>query len=120
MALESPDLAKKIRVQSPSGKAEELTAASSGKVSFTGTDDLGVYEATADTTVFRRFAVNLFDIEESNIAAEPNQSIQIGYVEVAGQPGWEVARREIWKGLLLLGLAVLLLEWYIYNRRVYL
>jgi hypothetical protein len=39
---------------------------------------------------------------------------------VQGESIREPARREAWKLLLLLGLGVLLFEWYIYNRRVYL
>ena len=47
-------------------------------------------------------------------------AIKIGYVEVAGQSGWEAVHRGIWRILLLAGLVVLLLEWYIYNHRVHL
>ena len=39
---------------------------------------------------------------------------------MAGQTGQEVARQELWRPLVWIALAVLLLEWYIYNRRVYL
>jgi hypothetical protein len=67
--------------------------------------------------VIRQFAVNLFDRSESDIA--PSPEIQLP-VPVAGQTsGWESTRREIWKALLLLALAVLCFEWYVYNRRVY-
>ena len=46
-------------------------------------------------------------------------SIEIGFVDVAAQsPGMPV-RKELWKPLLVLALVVLVLEWYIYNRRVY-
>jgi hypothetical protein len=37
-----------------------------------------------------------------------------------GRVGQEPARQELWKWLLGAGLVVLLCEWYIYNRRVYL
>ena len=46
--------------------------------------------------------------------------MRIGYVEVKGKPGWQGARRELWKALLLGALGILALEWYVYNRRVYL
>jgi hypothetical protein len=63
--------------------------------------------------------VNLFDPLESDIPPAKEKSIQIGHVTIEGQSAWQPKRQETWKWLLLAGLAVLLLEWYIYNRRVY-
>jgi hypothetical protein len=120
VAVEGPTRKGRLHVVTPSKKRAGLQEGKAGKFSFSGTAELGVYEVQADQKAFRRFAVNLFDAAESNIQSQPEPSIKIGYVEIAGQPGWEVARREAWKWLLLLGLVVLLLEWYIYNRRVYL
>jgi len=45
--------------------------------------------------------------------------LKVGDSKVAGQTGREPARRDAWKLLVLAALAVLLFEWYIYNRRVY-
>ena len=80
---------------------------------------MGIYEAQVKGKTFERFAVNLMDAAESDIRPKPDPAIKIGYVEVAGQRGWQAGHREIWKELLLLGLAVSLVEWYIYNRRIY-
>jgi hypothetical protein len=118
--FEGPSPQAKPKIRLPSGEVTAPKKGASGKFSFAGTEKLGVYEVSVDKKPFRQFAVNLFDRAESNIRPNPKPSIQIGYVEVAGQSSWEAARRETWKWLLLLGLAVLLLEWYIYNRRVYL
>jgi hypothetical protein len=65
----------------------------------------------------------LFHPRESDVPLRKNPktelpSIRIGYVEVEGQRRLEPARREIWRELLLVGLLVLGVEWYIYNRRV--
>jgi hypothetical protein len=46
--------------------------------------------------------------------------IRIGHVDLAPETDYRPARRETWKWLVACALAVLLLEWYIYNRRVYL
>jgi len=83
-------------------------------VAFSGTDTLGVYTAEwGDQS--RRFAVNLFDAEESNLA--PQRQFKIGDTTItAGE-----ARKqplELWKYAIGFGLAVVLLEWWIYNRRV--
>jgi hypothetical protein len=119
MVLESPTPEAKLSVMGPGGQAVELPEDKPGRCNFTGTEELGPYEVRADQQPLSRFAVNLFDAAESDIRPKPEPSIQIGYDEVAGQPGWEATRRETWKGLLLMGLVVLLLEWYIYSRRVY-
>ena len=83
-------------------------------VAFSGTDTLGVYTAEwGDQS--RRFAVNLFDAEESNLA--PQRQFKIGDTTIsAGE-----ARKqplELWKYAIVFGLAIVLLEWWIYNRRV--
>lgn len=101
--------------------AADLKTDSTAKANFTDTARPGPYEVRSGGKTLRRFAVNLFDPAESDIRPDPDtRTIKIGHVEVEGQPGWEVARRDTWRMLLLVGLVVLLLEWYIYNRRVYL
>jgi hypothetical protein len=60
--------------------------------------------------------VNLLDAEESNI--EPRSTIQIGAESlVAGRETHQP--REMWKWFALAALLLLLLEWYIYNKRIY-
>jgi len=120
VVLEGPTPQARLRVRTPAGKTVDLKGGKLGKFNFTDTGELGPYEVRCEGKTLRFFAVNLFHPAESNIRPDPQPVIKIGYVEVEGQPGWEAGRRDIWKWLLLLGLAVLLLEWYIYNRRVYL
>lgn len=80
---------------------------------FQDTTALGIYEArVGDERI--RFAVNLFSEAES--AIRPAARVSVGAVAAESTP-YRV-RREWWKPLVLCGLAVLLLEWYIYNRRV--
>jgi hypothetical protein len=82
---------------------------------FGGTDQVGVYRAKWDGGQ-RSFAVNLLDEQESNI--EPRSTIQIGTERLsAGQQ--TSPPRELWKWFALAALLLLLLEWYIYNRRIY-
>ena len=46
-------------------------------------------------------------------------SLAIGYDDVTAQSPGSPVRKELWTPLLLAALAVLVFEWYIYNRRVY-
>lgn len=84
--------------------------------SFTATRQVGIYQVRWQDGTRRSFAVNLLDGSESNIEPRPGfelGSVHIDTVREVGQP------REVWKYFALLALLVLLLEWYIYNRRVY-
>jgi hypothetical protein len=123
VTLDPPDPNSAVEVRTPSGKAAALGRAVAGRCVFTATSELGIYEAQANGKTFQRFAVNLFDPAESDIRLDPGHdpvpSIKIGNVTVHGETGWEAGHREIWKELLLVGLAISLLEWYIYNRRIY-
>ncbi|MBN2291737.1 MAG: BatA and WFA domain-containing protein [Pirellulales bacterium] len=109
---------KKISVRTPSGKTISLKESRPGRFNFTDTDEQGIYEALYDGKSFLRFAVNLFDSTESHIV--PRKAFEAGPTAVEGQSGWKESRKEFWRWLVLAGLVILLFEWYIYNRRVYL
>lgn len=116
--IEPPSARAHLQVRTPAGESVDLQSAGAEKVSFTATDQSGVYRILADGKPYRQVAVNLFDPSESAIRPDTKPAIQIGYVEVKGQPGWQLTRREAWKLLLAAGVGILLLEWYIYIRRV--
>ena len=87
---------------------------------FSRTNALGVYDVREGNgrDASQRFAVNLFDSRESDL--RPARTIELGYESVVGRAALEPSRREFWKWLLGAGLVVLVFEWYVYNRRVYL
>lgn len=104
----------KLRVTTPAGKAEELDRAARADFAFAGTAELGVYAAEAGDDR-QRFAVNLFDPAEGDLA--PRGSVSVGSQTVeAGKPRKQP--RDLWKLAVLAGVAVLLAEWWIYNKRV--
>ena len=117
--LSSQTPVDRLTIEAPDGQTEAVERTSQLRFQYHDTDQLGVYQVYESGEITQRFAVNLFDPLESDIAPRPDGTIQIGYVDVKGQVDWEPARQETWKFLLLLALAVLLFEWYIYNRRVY-
>lgn len=117
-------------VVDPSGVRHTVKRGTGDILQFYDTQQLGVYEVLHDDTVIDRLAVNLFDRQESDVRVRPSQDpdapvtqaadIRIGHSEIAAQVGRTPTRKEIWKAVLACALAVLVLEWYIYNRRVYL
>jgi hypothetical protein len=111
--------AKELAIKMPTGKIVTINRSPRNTFSFSGTDEIGVYQVLQNNKLLRRFAVQLGDSLETNIIPVAEEGIRIGYNQVTGQTGFTAGRREIWKWLLLLGLGFLVLEWYIYNRRVY-
>jgi hypothetical protein len=116
-----------LTVIDPTGEKFTIGRAGEDVFHFHDTQRLGVYQVRRHEQVIERFAVNLFDREESDVRVRQNESdnmvraadIRIGHVEVAAV-GQTPARKELWKWVLIGALAVLVFEWYIYNRRVYL
>lgn len=106
-----------ITVITPDKRSVRVPRGNLGAFNFTETERTGVYDVQNKGQSIQRFTVNLFHPPESDI--QPKDLV-IGHTEVSGESVREPTRREAWKLLLLLGLGVLLFEWYIYNRRVYL
>ena len=120
MELHSETAADHVTVVAPRGRKLDVQRGKQGKFQFSGTDDLGVYEVRDGDKITERFTVNLFDRAESDIRPRDKNGIKIGYVPVEAQTHWEPARQEAWKWLVLAALVLLVFEWYIFNRRVYL
>jgi hypothetical protein len=128
--LHAPGKETTLTVVDPSGKQFAVRRGEGDVFHFQDTNQLGVYEVRAGEKVIDRIAVNLFDRQESDVRVRPSQSdkaatikpadIRIGNVDVEATLGKMPSRVEAWKVVLACALFVLILEWYIYNRRVYL
>lgn len=116
---------KQITVESPVGLRRQVE----GQTNFiyTHTDELGVYsvqEGNERDANRQHFAINLFDSRESDLV--PREKLDLPYFDDKKDDVGvfasteEPSRQELWKWLLLGGLVVLVFEWYVYNRRVYL
>ena len=112
-----PDVAvNQIHVTDPAGATKDLTRGSRADFSYGDTNLVGPYKVAWNGKWQRSFAVNLLDADESNI--EPRTSVRIG-ADVTSSARERDQPRELWKWLVLAALGLLLAEWYIYNRRVY-
>jgi hypothetical protein len=128
--LKAPPAVDRLTVIGPRRSEATVSRSAQDEFPFSATEVPGIYEVRRDDSVVERFAVNLFDRAESDIAVRPTQDpesstvrpadIRIGHVDVAASTDRAPARREAWKLILACALFVLVLEWYIYNRRVYL
>jgi hypothetical protein len=112
-----PDVpVSQVEVTDPEGKVQNLSRGTRADFAYGGTERVGIYRVGWDGKWQRSFAVNLLDPDESNI--EPRTDLRFGAERVAAGEGRNQPR-ELWKWLLLVALGLLLAEWYIYNRRIY-
>lgn len=119
IAIRTTSPVKEIEVESPTGQKLVIPRGPQSTFVYGNTETKGVYrvrEGKSDVT--QQFAVNLFDTVESDI--RPNNMLETSKERIEGQQTVVPARFEFWKFLLIASLVILMLEWYIYNRRVYL
>ena len=61
--------------------------------------------------------MNLLDRTESNLAVR--DELKLGYNDIQGTRTSVPAREEFWGWVVLVALVLITVEWYIYNRRVF-
>jgi hypothetical protein len=118
MDIAAPRDLKTLTIVAPDRTTWKIDTAAAGQGRFAATEQAGLYhvEPRVSGVVPQTFAVNLTDANESDIA--PRRLLQVGGVKVAVQASQEGANQPIWPYAILGALAILCLEWYIYNRRV--
>jgi hypothetical protein len=104
-----------IEVTGPDKKPARVKRGSSQEFAFQGTDQVGVYQATWPGGG-RAFAVNLLDADES--CTQPRDDVKLGDQRIeAGQQRRQTY--DTWKWVALAALALLVVEWAVYHRRVW-
>ncbi len=122
-----PKDARDLRVMLPGGGSLELVPSLDGRVVYGPVRDEGVYRlewaGTPGATdlvdgvkVSRFFAANLLDPQESDIT--PADTLGLADRTVRARREESSGVLELWPYLVLAGLAIMLFEWWIYNKRV--
>jgi hypothetical protein len=132
VVLRAENAPTSLTIIDPKGKTSApIPRTSQGTFLFNDANLTGVYHAKWEPKGSQAFAVNQFDLRESDLAPRglvpegtpPDQAdaykIKIGYNPVAGTRRSIVAPQEWWKVLAVIALGVVCFEWYVYNRRVY-
>ena len=129
--LRADSLATSVDVYGPTGAKLETVNRRLGTFAFNGATSTGLYQARWGSDESLSFAVNLFDARESDLAPRGRvpdgltdaqkeaYQIKIGSEAVEGKAHAQPAVKDYWWPLAVAMLAIVLLEWYIYNRRVY-
>ena len=112
-----PAEAEQVRLLRPDGSSVTLTVGASAAAYFGGTEEVGVYRVEGGVPGRDRFAVNLEDEWESDIKPLEG-TLRIDAQEVQALETIKTATPEVWRWFIGAALVLLLVEWWIYNRRV--
>ncbi|HEY2759092.1 MAG TPA: hypothetical protein VGI75_00070, partial [Pirellulales bacterium] len=115
----SESTANQLSVVLPDHEKRTIARGKNGQFNFNQTDEIGAYEVLEGEKPIQWFTVNLADELESDIKPVAENSLKIGDRPVPPASQIQPVRLETWRWLVGAALAVLLLEWYIYNRRIY-
>lgn len=113
LALVNPVANAHIRL--PDGQTRTLDVDPAyPEIVFGDTARRGTYHVTAGTNEVA-FCVNLLDVRESNI--QPRNELNLGEYDKVVADTNRQANTELWRILAMIGLAVLMFEWWWYHKR---
>jgi len=113
VSLSLPPEVESVAVRRPDGSTARLEP-EDRRVTFADTAQLGVYQLTWGEDARASLAVNLFSPAESDI--QPAGSLPLVGAGEGGEAAPQQARREWWRPLAWLALALLTVEWLVYQR----
>lgn len=106
-----------VGIARPDGTRDAVATAGAATAHYARTRLVGIYRADGTPPGEDKFAVNLFNYTESDIRA--SEAVHIGANRVATSGQLQSVNRPFWPWVLAAILFVLLLEWVIYNKRVF-
>ena len=115
IALQPPANAKQINIERPDGSNLRLPLETSPLI-FSGTDQVGVYQASSGNDWKQSFGVSLLSKSESDL--KPRDAIAVGEGKAIKAESRGRANKELWGYLALVALLLLSLEWWVYHRGV--
>jgi hypothetical protein len=114
VALSLPPEVELVTVTRPDASTARLTP-EGGRIVFADTGQLGAYHVAWGEDDRVSFAVNLFSPQESDV--QPVEALPLGETgEGSEEVRLQQARREWWRPLAWLALALLMIEWLVYQR----
>ncbi len=124
-----PPSVREVALREPGGATNTLLPSPDGTVTFGPVQRSGIYQlswrgeagatdAVVDGRVLRVIAANLLDAAETTIGAAPTLELASRRVEATTSSNDASERRRLWPWLLLAALAIVMLEWFVYNKRV--
>ncbi len=108
---------KEVTVARPDARRDRVPVSTTGLATYGQTDRVGIYRADTGIAGEDARAVSLLDDQESFIA--PNKDFRIAAGEMTEAGNIAEANRPLWPYVLGLMGIILLVEWFIYNKRVF-
>ncbi len=106
-----------MRIHRPNGESDPVHPVGGQSIHYPRTRFVGPYRLEPGVPGRDVFTVNLFNATESNVA--PADTLTLGAETVNANAGSVEANQPAWPYFLLATLALMLLEWVVYNRRVF-
>lgn len=110
-----------ITVTAPTGESSDF-AADGRALTYSSTAQPGLYTVDllqeGEVVQTQAFAVNLFGLDESDITPVPVDELILGGSQSVTDDDDQLGVREFWSIAALLALLMLLIEWYVYHRRL--
>jgi hypothetical protein len=123
--------ATNVSLRYPDGTTAPVDISENGSFVYRLPPQLGIYELSwkgqplggdvvqGDGSVMRKYAANLLSSNESFVPTAPTLELASTVVQGQASPtGGALTMRELWPYVLMGVLVVLLVEWYVYNRKV--
>lgn len=108
--------ARRVAVSRPDGGTDRVDADLTGAARYAGARRVGVYRVGGSAEGRDMFVVDMQNAAESDLS--PRDDLAIGQTAVATGRPMRTSAPEAWRWFVGAALAILLLEWYIYTRRV--
>lgn len=119
IALTLANRFEQVEVLAPDGARKVIERGGQPQLIYTQSEELGFYQVKPlnSERLLQLFTVNLFSERESDIV--PAAEVNIGASTIAASATQnDIVRIEYWRWLLALALVLLMIEWYLYNRRI--
>ena len=117
VTLPVPDRTRTVTIHRPDGINDSVPVAGYQTVHYARTRAVGVYQADPGVAGEDTFAVNLFDAVESHVA--PAAAVELGGGKISATSGELEVNEPAWPYFVLALVVILLLEWVVYNQRVF-
>ena len=102
---------------SPGGEEVSVRPDRGGSMVSGVADQIGVYRLRRESDLLAEFPVSLIDRRESRLT--PAEEIDMGDIKISTRTRLDFESSALWHWFALAGFVFLLIEWYVYNRRVY-
>lgn len=117
VTLPIPQDVETVEITGPDGVVHAIPAARYQTIHFARTRQVGTYTINPGVAGSDVFTVNLFSETESDVA--PAKTLTLGASNVNAQAGVVPINKPAWTYFLVALLVMLLLEWIVYNQRVF-